>query len=104
MGFYRKKPVVIEAFRHVGGTVRLVDLPSWLFHAIIDDKIVSVQPDRSLLITTLEGDMTAQLGDWIIRGVKGELYPCKNDIFEATYEAANDDMTLITDEFNPEKD
>ncbi len=41
-----------------------------------------------LLIETLEGEMTANVGDWIIRGVKGEFYPCKPDIFAATYEAA----------------
>lgn len=41
-----------------------------------------------MLIDTLEGSMTARSGDWVIRGVKGELYPCKPDIFEATYEPA----------------
>jgi hypothetical protein len=41
-----------------------------------------------LLIPTLEGDMLAIEGDWVIKGVKGELYPCKPDIFDATYEAA----------------
>lgn len=40
----------------------------------------------SIVIKTLEGDMRAELGDWIIKGLKGELYPCKPDIFEATYE------------------
>lgn len=44
--------------------------------------------DGTMLIDTLEGSMTARSGDWVIRGVKGELYPCKPDIFEATYEPA----------------
>ena len=44
----------------------------------------------SLIITTLEGEMEASLGDWVIRGVKGELYPCKSDIFAATYEPADE--------------
>jgi len=44
--------------------------------------------DMSVVIHTLEGDMKANMGDWIIKGVKGEFYPCKPDIFEATYEAA----------------
>lgn len=44
--------------------------------------------DPALLIPTLEGEMRAEVGDWIIRGVKGELYPCKPDIFEATYDPA----------------
>ena len=46
--------------------------------------------DGSLTIETLEGDHRASLGDWIIRGVQGELYPCKPDIFEQTYEAVPD--------------
>jgi hypothetical protein len=59
---FRKKPVVIEAVRHEG--------------------------NEPLAIETLEGTMLAMPGDWIITGVKGERYPCKPDIFEATYEPA----------------
>jgi hypothetical protein len=58
---YRKRPVVITAF----------------------------QTDKTLEIETLEGTMRAQPGDWIITGVKGEIYPCKDDIFRATYEPAD---------------
>lgn len=47
---------------------------------------------RVATIATLEGTMTAKIGDWIIRGVKGELYPCKADIFEATYESVQRQM------------
>ena len=48
----------------------------------------SPQGEPLLVIQTLEGDMSAALGDWIIKGVKGEFYPCKPDIFEVTYEPA----------------
>lgn len=59
---YRKKPVVIEAY----------------------------QTEQAMLIETLEGIMRAEPGDWIITGVKGERYPCKDDIFRATHEPVTD--------------
>jgi hypothetical protein len=75
---FRKKPVVIEAWQFNGD---LSGAPSW------------VEMDwfagESLHITTLEGTMRADVGDWIIKGIKGELYPCKPDIFEATYDAVD---------------
>ena len=77
---YRKKPVVIDAWQW-DGEVSTLDQ----FHTDGDEVTFDIQ-DRTLTIHTLEGDMTANLEDWIIRGVKGELYPCKPDIFEATYE------------------
>ena len=57
-GFYKKRPIMIRAFK----------------------------TKKILKIKTLEGEMTANVGDWIIKGVAGELYPCKPDIFEKTYE------------------
>lgn len=80
MSKYRKKPVVVEAIRFTGENLLDVDdfmggqhgFQSW--------------PDRVIIITK-EGTMTGDVGDWIIKGVKGEFYPCKPDIFEATYEA-----------------
>lgn len=91
---YRKKPVVIDAVQWTG---REEDLDA-VFELIDFDSLpsdgVHVQPGvgfvpaaGTLEIPTLEGVMTAQPGDWIIRGVAGEVYPCKPDIFEATYEA-----------------
>jgi hypothetical protein len=78
---YRKKPVVVEALQ-------------WLGHNREEMKVFVQPSDRAfvcdvdtLMISTLEGDMTALVGDWIIKGIKGEFYPCKPDIFEATYEA-----------------
>jgi hypothetical protein len=76
---YRKKPVVIDAIKFTG-----------LNHDEIADfcspTIIKVGGGFTLLIPTLEGEMTANKGDYIIRGIKGEFYPCKPDIFEATYE------------------
>lgn len=82
MAKYRKKPVVIEAFKYRAGEQR---------SEVADDVIagrVCYPEDGTMLIKTLEGEMCAQPGDWIIRGVKGELYPCKADIFKKTYEPA----------------
>jgi hypothetical protein len=81
---YRKKPVVIDAVQFTGHN---------------DDEILSFCPTArdpeaerpTIEITTLEGVMTAEAGDWIIKGVVGEFYPCKPDIFEATYEAVEEE-------------
>lgn len=75
---YRKKPVVIEALQYTGYN---------------DDEIIKFTKGmaqkgvgKSLIIPTLEGDHIASVGDYIIKGIKGEFYPCKPDIFEKTYE------------------
>lgn len=75
---YRKRPVVIEAVVWNGKI-------SSISHLNIPECSQALGSDV-LRIQTLEGSMTAQVGDYIIRGVKGEFYPCKPDIFEATYE------------------
>jgi len=79
---FRKKPVVIEAFCYRAGELdgRVVNEAS--------EGRVRLTEAGTMLIQTLEGTMEARPGDWIIRGVKGELYPCKPDIFAATYEEA----------------
>src|SRR5881275_2799125 len=82
---FRKKPVVIEAFQFKQPT-SVNDAPKWLTEAVIRNDFLVV--DGVAHIITLEGIMTAKPGDWIIRGVKGEIYPCKPDIFAATYEPA----------------
>lgn len=87
MAQFRKKPVVIDAFR-LGD-----EWPDWWADKVTANEITTHNvgyrwrggPDYAL-IHTLEGVMRAEKGDWIIRGVKGEVYPCKPDIFEATYE------------------
>jgi hypothetical protein len=86
MGLYRKKPVVIEA-RQL--TVRSLDnVAQWCGARIVNDGSLT----GVLSIPTLEGSMLAQWGDWIIKGVAGEFYPCKNEIFAATYEAYEEEV------------
>lgn len=90
---YRKKPIIIEAFQY-GFDVE----PEW-FKYFKDKKYV---PSRNIkksnenkfpsdvLIKTLEGEMRVDYYDYIIKGINGEIYPCKPDIFEKTYEKIND--------------
>jgi hypothetical protein len=85
MAKFRKKPVVIEAFRWTGGPDQDDD-PVWVVEKIKSGDVWFAR--GGLHIKTLEGVMRAEAGDWIIKGVKGEVYPCKPDIFEATYEPA----------------
>lgn len=83
MSQWRKKPVVIEAIQFPEG------FPLTVLSFVNDNGGQSYWPnadDGHVTIRTLEGDMIAMPGDWIIKGVKGEFYPCKPDIFEATYE------------------
>jgi hypothetical protein len=81
---FRKKPVVIEALQWTGDNIDEVSsfLPSITYHGTDGKK------DGNLLISTLEGKIRASRNDWIIKGVNGEFYPCKPDIFEKTYEKA----------------
>lgn len=94
---FRKKPVVIEAFQMtLERRQDNKDWPNWLNlawnkdhsepGAVFPSKYPDSEGTDELLIYTLEGVHRVEFGDWIIRGVKGELYPCKPDIFEATYE------------------
>lgn len=74
---YRKKPVVIEAVQWLGDNLN--EIEDFMGENIETD-------DDGINISTLEGDMKASLNDFIIKGVNGEFYPCKPDIFEKTYE------------------
>jgi hypothetical protein len=91
MGMFRKKPVGIEA-RQFTNFVTGHDIAVWCGGRAGRDGKPSDPDDIRLFIDipTLEGTMTASVGDWIIKGVKGEFYPCKPDIFEATYEAVEE--------------
>lgn len=86
MAKFRKKPVVIEAVLWNGDNIRAVmdfmhpEKPVYMTGFSNADELIGIE--------TLEGRMVAQKNDWIIKGVKGELYPCKPDIFAATYEPA----------------
>lgn len=77
---YRKKPVEIEAVQYTGDNFKEV--------CEFVGKILNMTDSEQnyIIIETLEGDMTASVGDFIIKGVHGEFYPCKPDIFEKTYE------------------
>lgn len=87
MSKFRKKPVVIEAHR-IGDD----GWPDSIWQGVCDNNIilhldtVNHKTIGYVEIKTLEGVMRGEIGDWIIKGVKGEFYPCKPDIFEATYE------------------
>jgi hypothetical protein len=83
---FRKKPVVIEAW-HFAEVQE--PQPEWLTRAMMEGGAwYQGGAEPYITIATLEGEMRANFGDWIIRGVKNELYPCKPDIFAATYEPA----------------
>lgn len=91
---WQKKPVIIEAWKL--DTEALHTMPLWLAAGLDKDvnyagavRVLTSMDDNSIIgmsVFTMEGVMTADAGDYIIRGVKGEIYPCKPDIFEATYE------------------
>lgn len=93
---YRKKPIVIDAFQYDGD---LKDsngkyyVPEWAVSAFENGELFykmplsPLHPPCDLYVKTLEGDMHISVGDYIIKGINGELYPCKLDIFEKTYEA-----------------
>ncbi len=84
---YTKRQITIDAF-HWTYTDAQEDDPKWLSEAFRNKTIYFVDMGESsvhLMIKTLEGQMRATPGDYIIRGIKGEIYPCKPDIFEATY-------------------
>jgi hypothetical protein len=84
MSRFRKLPVEIEAYRFDNRITN--QPPSWVLQAKADGVVrVEIKP-LAMFIQTLEGEMRADEGDWIIQGIKGEIYPCKPDIFEATYE------------------
>jgi hypothetical protein len=86
VGMFRKKPVVIEAIQFTGINSVLQMEESWGV-PFIDVATFEID-ENNLIIKTLEGDHNASFNDWIIKGIKGEFYPCKPDIFEATYEPA----------------
>jgi hypothetical protein len=84
---FRKKPVVVEAIRWDGSNFE--ELKDFVTATNL------VLNSGDILIDTLEGEMRASTGDWIIKGVQGEFYPCKPDIFEKTYEPAEDESEPV---------
>lgn len=98
---FRKKPVTITAVEWDGTTDRATEIIDWILAAGGSATYRCDRPGgcpgtddaHNLLIRTLEGDMLASPGDWIIRGVAGEHYPCRPDIFAETYEPADTEPT-----------
>ena len=81
---YVKKPIYVEAVQWTGNNVSEVD--NFINHAILCE-------NKELIIPTLEGDMRVSIGDYIIKGIKGEFYPCKPDIFRETYNKVHKEKT-----------
>jgi hypothetical protein len=95
MAKYRKKPVVVEAVRFFDTAESLAELSEFMG---TDIKVNYADPDNpTLIIPTLEGDYIASIGDYIIKGIKGEFYPCKPDIFEMTYEKVDKEGDIYDD-------
>lgn len=86
MAKYRKKPVVIEAVQWTGENQKEIKEMGGMRELHFYLNVVKGEQISALDIKTLEGIMTADKNDWIIKGISGELYPCKPDIFEKTYE------------------
>lgn len=89
---YRKKPVVIQAIQALPDNgmevARFMGMLENTGNKIEDNLRRGFSPPELFIIKTLEGDMIVRPGDWIIKGIKGEFYPCKPDIFAATYDPA----------------
>lgn len=83
---FRKRPVIIDAEQFV-----IWDMNKIPPFVTIHDVMFPVKKDGTIVVPTLEGEHVASNLDWIIKGVKGELYPCKPDIFELTYEEVTSD-------------
>lgn len=97
---YRKKPVVIEAFQYDGDLINsngVPYVPEWMLEA---PHYYDGEPPCELYVKTLEGDMHVSVGDYVIRGINGEIYPCKPDIFVKTYEQANSSQDGVINQIN----
>src|SRR3990167_3321934 len=103
MATYRKKPIAIEAFKFY-----FDDMPDWFMDKVSSNDAILRKCDYNRYdaeeafceIKTLEGIMVANGGDYIIQGVKGEIYPCKPDIFEMTYELVAQSALDSTEQHN----
>jgi hypothetical protein len=81
---YRMKPIVIQAMQVTDENTKVVC--DWVYGDSRGMTTVSYHAEGTVIIQTLEGTMRANVGDWVIRGVQGEFYPCKDSIFRETYE------------------
>ena len=86
---YRKKPVVIEAMQFLDNAETITNLAEFIDNQNL--RVDYADPENPVIkIETMEGVMSASVGDYIIKGVQGEFYPCKPDIFEQTYEVVGE--------------
>lgn len=97
VSFYKKKPVEVSAVQfttnnEAGGSPQMDRIVEWInssepdYYPRLDcDRAIARHDGTDIYIRTLEGEMRASVGDWIIRGIKGEFYPCRSDIFDASY-------------------
>ena len=90
---FRKKPVVIDAIQLLDNDESIAKAVEFVFHVGMEKSVIghygpiqAVKLDGGFTIPSLKGNIIASFGDYIIKGVKGEYYPCKPDIFEMTYE------------------
>ena len=102
MAKYTKKPVAIEAVIYHGLDTKKMtnafsERPQWLTDAIVN-RTIDYDAQEGLVIRTLEGNMLVSDEDYIIKGVKGEIYPCKPDIFEMSYDIAPATLGGLLDE------
>ena len=88
-----KKPVVVEAIQYNG--INITEIESFLVSKL--PTVWSSVEDTQLIIPTLEGDMKVSKGDYIIKGIKGEFYPCKPDVFKSTYNVVEDNNGILSE-------
>ena len=88
-----KKPVVVEAIQYNG--INITEVESFLVSKL--PTVWSSVEDTQLIIPTLEGDMKVSKGDYIIKGIKGEFYPCKPDVFKSTYNVVEDNNGILSE-------
>ena len=88
---FRKKPIVVEAMQWHGSYNSWQEIQRWMGQSLAVDFTREGEP---LTIPTLEGFLTAKTGDWIIRGVKGEFYPCADEILRQTYEEVSNEENI----------
>ncbi|HEL1820003.1 hypothetical protein HO913_00240 [Streptococcus suis] len=94
---FRKKPVVIEAVKLENNKQSIINAIEFVYNVGMETSVLGmdfeinkVRSDGGLIINTLEGNMLASFGDYIIKGVQGEFYPCKPGVFAETYELVED--------------
>lgn len=93
---YRKKPIIVDAVKML--SCGFAETPEWVTNALSENRIYYSNVFNTncikdgFIVQTLEGNMKGNIGDYLIKGVDGELYPCKGDIFRKTYELMEEDV------------